>query len=174
MSARQHLLAILLLPFTGIVFIPFVLLTLSIWTGFSWMFLYPVNFLTLILGCIFIILGLIMLGKTNHDFARVGKGTLAPCAPTRHFVAVGLYRYVRNPMILGVLLTLLGETIIFGSVLIFIWLMLFGVMNHIWFVLREEPELEQRFGNKYRQYKANVPRWIPRRHPWKQNSTPNE
>ncbi|MHA2314349.1 MAG: methyltransferase family protein [Candidatus Hermodarchaeia archaeon] len=46
-------------------------------------------------------------------------------------------------------------------------------MNHIWFIKREEPDLERRFGDEYRQYKRNVPRWIPRRSPWTSKSPIN-
>jgi protein-S-isoprenylcysteine O-methyltransferase Ste14 len=69
-------------------------------------------------------------------------------------------------MILGVLLVLKGEAVLFGSTLIFIEFLIFLVMNHLWFIRWEEPDLEQRFGKEYREYKENVPRWIPRRTPW--------
>jgi protein-S-isoprenylcysteine O-methyltransferase Ste14 len=169
MSARQHLIAIFILPFTVTILVPILLLALSYWSGIRWLFIYPLNSFAIIVGCIVIILGYSILFKTNRSFALIGKGTLAPWAPTQHFVAVGLYQYVRNPMILGVLLVLVGETVLFGSILMFIWLFLFWVMNHIWFIRWEEPNLEQRFGDEYRKYKENVPRWIPRRTPWNSN-----
>ncbi len=169
MSARQHLTAILILPFTVTIFVPILLLTVSSWSGIPWLFIYPLRSFTLIIGCILIVLGFSIFFKTNRAFARIGKGTLAPWAPTQHFVAVGLYQYVRNPMILGVLLVLVGETVLFGSTLIFIEFLIFWVMNHIWFIRWEEPNLEHRFGDEYRKYKENVPRWIPRRTPWNPN-----
>ena len=170
MSARQHLTAILVLPFTVTILVPILLLLLSCWSGIPWLFFYPLNLFPTILGCIVIFLGYFILYKTNRAFARIGKGTLAPWAPTQHFVAVGLYQYVRNPMILGVLLVLVGEAILVGSTLIFIWFSLFWAMNHIWLIGWEEPDLEQRFGDKYREYKTHVPRWIPRRTPWERSS----
>jgi protein-S-isoprenylcysteine O-methyltransferase Ste14 len=166
MSARQHLLAILLLPFTVTILVPLFLILLSVWLAIPWLFLYPITVLSLIFGCILIVLGVAVIYKTIRAFARVGKGTLAPWAPTQHFVAVGFYLYVRNPMIVGVLLVLLGEAILFGASLILLWFILFWVMNHLWFIRWEEPDLEQRFGDEYREYKENVPRWIPRRKPW--------
>ncbi len=174
MSARQHLTAILILPFTVTILVPLLLLLLSFWSGNSWLFVYPLNHLAIIVGCIQIILGFSILYKTNRTFALIGKGTLAPWAPTQHFVVVGLYQYVRNPMILGVLLVLVGEAVLFGSTLIFIWLLLFGVMNHIWFIRWEEPDLEQRFKDEYLEYKENVPRWIPRRTPWSPAQTQHD
>ena len=69
-------------------------------------------------------------------------------------------------MISGVLAMLLGETFLAGSWLIGAWALAFLLTNHAYFVLSEEPGLERRFGEGYRTYKANVPRWIPRLTPW--------
>ncbi|MFX1318192.1 MAG: methyltransferase family protein [Promethearchaeota archaeon] len=171
MSTRQHLIAILALPFTVTIIIPILLLLLSEWSGHPWLFLYPLNPLTLILGTMSSAIGLVTLYKTNQAFARTGKGTLAPWAPTQRLVAVGLYCYVRNPMIISVLLILLGEAILFGATLLFLWFFIFWIMNHVWFIWWEEPDLERRFGDKYREYKANVPRWFPRPTPWRPQST---
>jgi protein-S-isoprenylcysteine O-methyltransferase Ste14 len=161
------------LPFMVLIVGPIVLLFFSMWTGLPWMFLYTFTFFSLFVGILLITIGIIMMYKTIRTFASVGKGTLSPKAPTQHFVTVGLYRYLRNPMILGGLLVLLGEAIIFGSSLIFLWCGCFGALNHFWFIKREEPDLESRFGDEYRQYKRNVPRWIPRRTPWTSRKYPN-
>jgi protein-S-isoprenylcysteine O-methyltransferase Ste14 len=100
-------------------------------------------------------------------FARVGQGTLAPWDPTSRLVAVGPYRYVRNPMISGVVTMLIGEALLHGSRVIAIWAATFIVINQVYFVLLEEPGLERRFGAAYLEYKSAVPRWIPRATPWK-------
>ncbi|MHA2315092.1 MAG: methyltransferase family protein, partial [Candidatus Hermodarchaeia archaeon] len=162
-SSWEQFKAIMSLPFMVLLVGPILFLFFSIWTGLPWLFLYPFSVFSLVVGIFPLAIGLIMMYKTIRAFATVGKGTLSPKAPTQHFVAVSLYRYLRNPMILGGLLVLLGEAIIFGSSLIFLWCGFFGVLNHIWFIKREEPDLERRFGDEYRQYKRNVPRWIPRR-----------
>ena len=96
----------------------------------------------------------------------MGEGTLAPWMPTKKLVISGLYRYVRNPMILGVLLVLWGESILFCSYRIAIWLVVFFIINHLYFSLFEEPGLIKRFGREYVEYKKNVRRWIPRLKPW--------
>ncbi|MGH9160391.1 MAG: methyltransferase family protein, partial [Vicinamibacteraceae bacterium] len=96
-------------------------------------------------------------------FARIGRGTLAPWDPTQRLVAVGLYRYVRNPMISGVAAMLLGEALFFGSALLAGWVALFIPVNHVYFLVSEEPGLERRFGAAYTEYKERVPRWLPRR-----------
>jgi protein-S-isoprenylcysteine O-methyltransferase Ste14 len=99
---------------------------------------------------------------TISTFIRIGKGTLAPWSPTRKLVIGGMYGYVRNPMIMGVLIVLIGESIAILSLKIFIWAVIFFIINNIFFFLYEEPNLEKKFGAEYQEYKKNVPRWIPR------------
>ncbi len=122
----------------------------------------------LILGMLLIFLGLIFLIYTNKSFLKIGRGTLAPWDPPKKLVVEGAYRYVRNPMISSVLMIVLGESLIFSSIELFLLFMLFFIVNHIYFVYSEEPGLIKRFGNDYVEYKKNVPRWIPRLKPWDQ------
>ena len=72
-------------------------------------------------------------------------------------------------MITGVLAVLLGEALVFGSVPVAIWAAVFAVTNHVFFLAYEEPSVERRFGDAYRRYKQNVPRWVPRRTAWRPN-----
>jgi protein-S-isoprenylcysteine O-methyltransferase Ste14 len=105
--------------------------------------------------------------RTISLFAREGEGTLAPWDPTRRLVVRGPYRFVRNPMITGVLCVLLGEAALFGSAGILALAAAFLAVNAVWFPLVEEPALRRRFGAEYDAYSRNVPRWLPRRTPWK-------
>lgn len=97
------------------------------------------------------------------DFARFGRGTLAPLDPTRFVVRGGLYRYVRNPMYVCVVTILLSEAVLFESRALFAWAAIVGAGFYLFVVLYEEPDLRQRFGADYEAYLARVPRWIPRR-----------
>ena len=101
-------------------------------------------------------------------FLKVGQGTPAPWDPPKKLVVRGPYRYVRNPMITGALLMLLAEAMLLQSWPIAIWFVLFFIGNSVYFPLVEERGLEKRFGDDYREYKANVPRWIPRLRAWHQ------
>jgi protein-S-isoprenylcysteine O-methyltransferase Ste14 len=65
-------------------------------------------------------------------------------------------------MISGVVMMLFGQALVWGSWAIALWAALVLLINHVYFVLIEEPGLEQRFGASYINYKARVPRWIPR------------
>jgi protein-S-isoprenylcysteine O-methyltransferase Ste14 len=98
-----------------------------------------------------------------RDFAVRGRGTLAPVDPPTRLVAAGLYRYVRNPMYVGVLTTLLGHALWFGSATLLVYAALLACGFHLFVVCYEEPSLERRFGDAYRRYCAEVPRWLPRR-----------
>jgi protein-S-isoprenylcysteine O-methyltransferase Ste14 len=120
-----------------------------------------------VVGMILVTIGLIILTVTISMLIRIGKGTLAPWSPTRKLVVTGIYSYVRNPMISGVTTALLGESLIFHSTAIFVWYILFFIINTMYFVLMEEPGLIRRFGDEYIEYTRNVPRWIPRLKPWK-------
>ena len=104
--------------------------------------------------------------STIRLFVAVGQGTLAPWTPTQHLVVVGPYRYVRNPLISGVIGVLLGEAALLGAVPVLIWALGVIVLNLIYIPLIEEPGLRQRFGKDYAQYMRHVPRSMPRRTPW--------
>ncbi len=99
------------------------------------------------------------------DFARKGRGTLAPVDPPQRLVAAGLYRYARNPMYIGVVTTLLGEAVFFESRSVGIYTAVAWLVFHLWVLLYEEPHLESIFGEEYEQYRAVVPRWLPRLRP---------
>lgn len=120
----------------------------------------------LIAGIILIILGSLFVIYANKSFLKIGKGTLAPWDPPKKLVVSDLYRYVRNPMISGILMILLGESLIFASIKLFLWFTTFFIVNHVYIVYSEEPGLIKRFGDDYIMYMKNVPRWIPRLTPW--------
>ncbi len=160
MLLLRQLLAILILPFTVVVLVPRWLLR-SEGARFPW----PPSLLA-VAGAAVFLLGFVFFAWSVALFTRVGRGTLAPWDPTRRLVAVGPYRHVRNPMISGVVLMLSGEALVFGSRSVGLWAATFLLANHVYFVLLEEPGLEERFGEEYRAYKAHVPRWLPRFRPW--------
>jgi protein-S-isoprenylcysteine O-methyltransferase Ste14 len=111
-------------------------------------------------------LGVLLTAWSGSAFKRFGDGTPAPWDPPREFVAYGPYRYVRNPMILGVAFVLLAEALIFRSRPLGGWFLLFVVGNMVYMPLFEEKGLARRFGETYLRYKENVPRWLPRVKPW--------
>ena len=109
----------------------------------------------------FFVFGLTIFISTLHLFHTQAKATLAPWSEKAKLVVSGPYRYVRNPMIASVLFILIAEAMFFSSIAIFIWAFLFFTVNTIYFIYKEEPELEERFGEDYTHYKSKVGRWIP-------------
>lgn len=162
----RHLLSILLLPFVVTVVVPWSLLTFRGWGASAWPTGSPQELASRIAGALFLTAGLLLFAWCVLLFARVGQGTLAPWDPTKQLVVVGPYRHVRNPMITGVAAILGGEALLTGSRAVAIWLALFLVINHLYFLTVEEPGLARRFGPGYEDYRRNVPRWIPRLRPW--------
>ncbi|MBI5354208.1 MAG: isoprenylcysteine carboxylmethyltransferase family protein [Chloroflexi bacterium] len=162
----RHLLSILLLPVLAVVVVPYWLVTTFADGYIYWS---DGSFIVLLfrsLGVLFLVVGLGLFIWCVSLFAKVGEGTLAPWDPTRNLVAVGPYRFVRNPMISSVAFLLIGQALFRVSWVIGIWAGVFMIINHVYFIFSEEPGLEKRFGESYRIYKENVPRWIPRLRPW--------
>jgi protein-S-isoprenylcysteine O-methyltransferase Ste14 len=100
-------------------------------------------------------------------FALEGRGTLAPWDPPTHLVVEGPYAYVRNPMISGVILLLMGEALLLRSIPHLEWAGIFFLLNAIYIPLVEEPGLRARFGKAYEEYAGGVPRLVPRLTPWR-------
>jgi protein-S-isoprenylcysteine O-methyltransferase Ste14 len=158
----RHLLAIGTLPFVVAVIIPVYLIRANGGPKVGWDLASPLGLLLALAGGVLVGLGVLLVYQTVSLFATIGKGTLAPWDPPRALVIRGPYRYVRNPMISGVLAILLGEAILFGSFAVLTWFMLFFAINALIMPLIEEPILESRFGSDYVDYKRAVPRWIPK------------
>jgi protein-S-isoprenylcysteine O-methyltransferase Ste14 len=115
--------------------------------------------------CLLAVGGLLFLASLGR-FATEGRGTLAPWDPPRHLVVRGPYRYVRNPMISGVVLVLFGEALLLLSRPHLTWAVIFLGVNSVYIPLVEEPGLARRFGEAYGEYCRHVPRLVPRLRPW--------
>jgi protein-S-isoprenylcysteine O-methyltransferase Ste14 len=95
------------------------------------------------------------------EFARSGRGTLAPVDAPRELVVQGLYRYVRNPMYVGVAIILLGELLLVRSTAFLMYAAAWFIIVNVFVILYEEPALRRRFGGSYDEYTRRVHRWIP-------------
>ena len=162
---RELIKAIIILPGTALVYIPGAILWLLAETPGA---VAPAGAgqPRFRIGIVLAAIGLVLAVRTVRLFLTAGKGTPAPWAPPTRLVVRGPYRHVRNPMITSVLLMLGAESLLLGSWHLAGWMSVFFLLNTIYFSLVEEPGLEQRFGDSYRRYKANVPRWIPSWRPW--------
>lgn len=93
---------------------------------------------------------------------RKAKTTVDPRYPNNStaLVVIGVYQYTRNPMYVGMLLSLMGVVVYLGNlsglfiIPIFIW-----TMNELQ-IKWEEQALLEKFGEPYREYMVTVRRWL--------------
>ena len=139
------------------------------WWITQWVFLPPFFDVqaTRAVGILLILAGLPGLIDSFARFAVQGLGTPAPIAPTQNLVVKGLYRYVRNPMYVAVVAVIFGQAILFGDGRLVAYGALMWVIFHAFVLAYEEPVLARSFGAAYEEFRANVPRWIPRLSPWR-------
>ena len=119
---------------------------------------------TRVAGLALVVAGVPGLLDSFTRFALQGLGTPAPIAPPRNLVVSGLYRYVRNPIYVAVVAVILGQALLFADRDLLGYGVLLWFFFHIVVVAIEEPTLSQNFGADYENYRANVPRWLPRLH----------
>lgn len=113
------------------------------------------------------LLGVFISGKCMWDFVFKGQGTPTPIDSSQKLVVNGFYRWVRNPMYVGVFCILLGYLMWFQSMGLLLYFAIIVLAIHLLVVCYEEPTLERRFGEEYRAYCRSVPRWFPRIPPHK-------
>ncbi len=82
-----------------------------------------------------------------------------PWKPSVNLATIGIYRWLRNPMYVGVLMILAGLGFLLASDWTLALLVPAALILHFGVVLREERYLEKKFGEAYRRYKASVPRY---------------
>ena len=119
------------------------------------------------LGAILVLGGAAVMLHAFVAFAWKGRGTPAPPAPTERLVVSGAYRFVRNPMYVAVVALVLGQVLLFASWALLAYLVLITVVTDAFVRTYEEPTLRETYGPEYDEYRAAVPRWLPRLTPWR-------
>jgi protein-S-isoprenylcysteine O-methyltransferase Ste14 len=146
----------ILVPGTVALYVPYVLLgrpalqqAINRTSALSW------------IGIPLLLLGIAIYLRCAWDFTFTGRGTPGPWDPPRAFVATGLYRFVRNPMYVGVLAVIFGEAIWLRSETLVEYGLVVWLFFHLFVIAYEEPTLKHSFGASYDEYRSRVPRWIP-------------
>ena len=111
-------------------------------------------------GILPVIAGIIISIWCFFNFIFQGEGTPVPTDPPKKLVVFGLYRFVRNPMYIGILVLLFGEAVLFKSFILICYSVCVFCLFHIFIVGFEEPSLHAQFGKEYEEYCSSVPRWI--------------
>ncbi|ORV10722.1 methyltransferase family protein [Mycobacterium celatum] len=118
-----------------------------------------------VLGVLLIVAGLVPLMHAFTQFAKAG-GTPMPLAPPEHLVVTGFNRYVRNPMYVGLLLVIIGQALLFGSLSLVLYAALVWIATASFVHWYEEPTLARQYESEYEAYRRNVRAWLPRPRPW--------
>ena len=167
MTLFKQLRAIFALPFNVLIVIPCLLYFFLKNELIIQTLPFAGNLLRYSFAMLFLLFGLFLAITTILTFHKIGKGTLAPWDPPQKLVVVGMYRYVRNPMLTGIMFLLTSETLFVFTVSQLCWTLIFILAAVIIMPLYEEKKLIERFGDEYIRYKSQVPRWIPSRKAYK-------
>jgi protein-S-isoprenylcysteine O-methyltransferase Ste14 len=125
----------------------------------------PPEVLTVV-GAVALLAGLAVLAHTVIRFVVEGLGTPAPVAPTQNLVVGGLYRFVRNPMYVAVVVIILGQAAILARPVLLVYAAIFWAVVASFVRFYEEPTLAERYGAQYAAYRRAVRAWWPRLTPW--------
>lgn len=118
-------------------------------------------------GIVLIVPGVAVVVLAFVRFVAEGHGTPIPVAPTETLVVGGLYRWVRNPMYVAVLLVIGGQALLFWDRGVLLWCVAVFAVVWLFVVAYEQPTLRRRYGQSYATYCEHVPGWIPRPTPWR-------
>ncbi|TLZ47353.1 MAG: isoprenylcysteine carboxylmethyltransferase family protein [Bacillati bacterium ANGP1] len=113
-------------------------------------------------GGLVVLAGASLLLWCVREFYVAGRGTLAPWAPPRKLVTSGPYRFSRNPMYIGVIVVLLGWAALLRSRTLLVYALAVEIAVHLRVLVSEEPWARRTFGADWEDYRARVPRWLPR------------
>jgi protein-S-isoprenylcysteine O-methyltransferase Ste14 len=91
---------------------------------------------------------------------RQKETTIKPFQESSYLVKEGLFNFSRNPIYLGMIITLIGVWIFLGSLTPVFMIPIFTVLIQEMFIKEEERMLEEKFGEQYQEYKTSVRRWI--------------
>ena len=112
-----------------------------------------------ILGAI-LFFGGFALGMPAFRGMRNKRTSPNPHRPSTALVREGTYRFTRNPMYLGMLISYAGLSIFFQNPWFLLFLPFLVWFFTSWVILPEEKYLEEKFGRDYLDFKSSVRRWI--------------
>ena len=160
MKKLEYFKVVLIFPGNVLITIPLIIFFLTKKT-YSYN-LINLNSLLFYISLLFLILGFwLTIWSVRIFYNHGGDGTPGPWKPVSKLIIAGPYCYVRNPMLMGVFFLLLFESILFSSMPIFYWFLIFFIGNIFYFKNIEEKDLIKRFGEDYKNYRDKVSMFIP-------------
>jgi len=137
------------------------LVSIVVMAGFH--FLFPISIVIQfpwhLLAIIPLALGCILNLVADRDFKEVTT-IVKPFEESSVLITTGVFRKSRNPMYLGMVLILIGEAVLLGSLSPYLIVIVFALLMHFVFIVPEEKALEAKFGINYLEYKQNVRQWL--------------
>jgi len=110
------------------------------------------------LGILFILAGIILSIKTSRMFREAGNHFDLKSESVT-LMTSGIFCYSRNPMYLGVLFWFIGLAILLGSLVSFLYPVLFFIIANV-MIIYEESKLTQIYNDEYINYQRRVRRWF--------------
>ena len=148
-----------------VIIFPPIILAATIALGVALQWLLPTNELANVslvwrvaLGITFIFAGVLLAATGRRLLVRLGTN-VSPLQPTTTLATDGIYKWTRNPLYSGGTLVMLGIAFVFALDWLFLLIVPSIFVLHFGVVRREEQYLERKFGDRYRQYKLQVPRY---------------
>jgi len=160
MKKLEYFKILLILPGNVLITIPLIIFFLTKKT-YSYN-LINLNSVLFYISLLFLIVGLsLAIWSVRNFYSYGGEGTPGPWKPVKKLIIAGPYCYMRNPMLMGVFFLLLFESILFSSIPIFCWFLIFFIGNIFYFKNFEEKDLIKRFGVDYIKYRDKVNMFMP-------------
>ena len=95
----------------------------------------------------------------SRAFSQAGTN-IVPFSPSSALVTGGVFRFSRNPMYLGMVLTLTGCALLLNRWAPWLVLVPFFAVIRLYFIRNEERLMEGTFGAAYVSYRGSVRRWL--------------
>ncbi|ODR93975.1 hypothetical protein AUC70_10285 [Methyloceanibacter stevinii] len=117
------------------------------------------NGLGLTVGLVFVVVGFVLAVFPARRFRKAGT-SVVPGEPSTVLVREGAYKVTRNPIYIGLILIYFGLCLVLTSIWMLLLLVPTAIVLHLGVVKREEDYLSWKFGDAYRSYMNQVPRWL--------------
>jgi protein-S-isoprenylcysteine O-methyltransferase Ste14 len=122
----------------------------------AWRFIhYPLN----LLGFVLVVVGGVLNIWTDQIFKKANT-TVKPFEKPSMFITSGPFRLFRHPMYFGMLIILVGISIVCGSIMSLVGPLCFWIIIRVRFIPREEESMSEIFGNEYNEYRKRVSCWM--------------
>lgn len=131
------------------------LIPLSLPQGILSQALIPIGIALIIAGIGFIVLA-------RREFARYSQ-SMEPGRSISTIVQTGVFSLSRNPLYLGIAMTLSGLALVLNVLWILVLLIPALILCYYVLIVPEERYLKNKFGEEYLAYAASVRRWLGRK-----------